>query len=78
MNITGTLYIVRLPQQGWTKAERELYDGRLVLADLDGRPDHTGAVSVLFLEGPLDGQEAWLKPDLLEPWVSEPNTSEDW
>lgn len=77
---TRTYYRVQMPAKapGFNRAERALYDGHVVLADLNGRRDHNGAVTVLYDEGPLKGEECWISPDWLVRWVVEPNTRNEW
>ena len=69
--------IVRIPPDAKLPA-RALYDGFICAVDPGVDPDKKGAVSVMFAEGPLDGETRWLQPEWLEPWRSEPNTGGDW
>jgi len=77
---TRRLYRVQMPPKlsGWTRKDRAFYDGYLCWADMDGRRDHNGAVAVLFDEGPIEGREAWMHPEWLEPYVMGPSTAGEW
>lgn len=47
-------------------------------ADAIAERDHNGAITVLYDEGPLKGEECWINPDWLVRWVVEPKTGGEW
>lgn len=55
-----TIRKVMLPAKA-PKVERNLWNGCMVMADL-GKVDTKGAITVTFLDGPDEGNDAWLHP----------------
>jgi hypothetical protein len=75
MTIRKVMLLAKAP-----KVERDQWNGCMVMADLS-KVDTKGAITVTFLDGPDEGNDAWLNPLwLMEPALTplEPDTKGEW